>query len=292
MVLVKNYSNEILYVKATRHHDLAVQKRIGFEVHTYGEERGAHANKETEWHCVQNNGYTQIAPKSVLQFSPVDNTTIYITIKAQKQVICDSLPLRNKRDIVVKIKGELVFAQNSKKKKQMIYRYNIKPECKIEADNDLQVKIEDIEWEYKQMQAETAQNAEKRTNNWETNRMYQLIFKTRNFQNRYDNRVHHGCSEQICHKVRPAFYCKEKTTRIGIIAISDRNSADFVRSLIFELEQNRDINVRYFKVERDDYINKFKLHVYEIQLDIGHLDEQNLRKLHWPEEVAEHYQWE
>ncbi|CAG2202673.1 unnamed protein product [Mytilus edulis] len=292
MVLVQNDSNGILYVKATRHQDLAVQKRVGFEVYAYGEERGAHANKETKWHCVPNNGYTQIAPKSELQFSPVDNKTIYITIKAQKQVICDSLPLRNKSDVVVKIKGELVFGQNTKRKKKMIYRYDIKPECKTEADNDLKVKIEDIEWEYKKMQAETAQIREKRTNNWETNRIYELIFKTRNFQNRYDNRVYNGCSEQICHKVRPASYCKEKTTRIGIIAISDRNSEDFVRSLIFSLEHTRDINVRYFKVDRDDYINRFKLHVYEIQLDIGHFDVLNLRKLHWPEEVAEYYQWD
>ncbi|CAG2193265.1 unnamed protein product [Mytilus edulis] len=160
MVLVKNDSNETLYVKATRHQDLAVQKRIGFEVHAYGEERGAHVNSKPEWHCVQNNGYTQVAPRA----------------------------------------------------------------------------------------------------------------------------------EDICYKVGPASKCKENTKRIGIIAISERSSDDFVRSLIFELEQNRDINVRYFKVDRYDYINRFKLHVYEIQLDIELFDEQILRKLHWPEEVAEYYQ--
>ncbi|CAC5389384.1 unnamed protein product [Mytilus coruscus] len=269
-----------------------VKNRIGFEVHACGEERGERENKETEWQCVQNNGYTQIAPKSVLQFRPVDNTTIYITIKAQNQVIYDSIPLRNKCDVVVNVIGELVFVRDTRKQKQMIYRYNIKPECKREADNNLKVKIEDIEWEHKKMEAETAKGIEKRTNNWETNRMYQLIFKTRNFQNRYDNRVSYGCREDIFHKIRPASECKKTTTRIGIIAISDRNSEDFVRSLIFELEQNRDINVRYFKVERNDYINRFKLHVYEIQQDIGNLDVKNLRKLHWPEEVAEYYQWD
>ncbi|CAC5389387.1 unnamed protein product [Mytilus coruscus] len=174
----------------------------------------------------------------------------------------------------------------------MIYRYNIKPECKREDDNNLKAKIEDIEWEYKNMQAENAQNTERKTHNWETNRMYQLTFKTCNFQKRYDNRMSNGCSEKIFDKVRAAIECKEKTTRIGIIAISERNSEDFVRSLIFELEQNRDINVRYFKVDRHDYINKFKLHIYEIQLDIGNFDVQNLRKLHWPEEVAEYYQWD
>ncbi|CAC5389390.1 unnamed protein product [Mytilus coruscus] len=157
MVLVENDSNETLYVKATQHKDLTVQKWIGFEVHACGEERGAHAKQETEWHCVQNNDYTQIAPKTILQFSPVaEDKTIYITIKAPKQVICDSLPLRNKRDVVVKVIGELVFVQNPKKKKQMIYRYNIKPECKREADNNFKAKIEDIEWEYKKMQAENA----------------------------------------------------------------------------------------------------------------------------------------
>ncbi|CAC5389382.1 unnamed protein product [Mytilus coruscus] len=289
MVLVENDSNETLYVNATRNKDLTVKKWIGFEVQDRRAGRGV--TKETEWHCVENDDYTEIAPKSVLQFSPVDdNKTIYVTIKAQKQIICDSLPLRNKGDVVVKVIGELLFVQNPKKKKKMIYRYNIKPEYKREADSNLKAKIEDIEWEYKKMQAETAKNTEKKTYNWETNRMYHLTFKTCNFKKRYDNRVSNGCSGKIFGMVRPATECKEKTTRIGIIAISERNSEDFVRSLIFELEQNRDINVRYFKVDRNDYIIKFKLHVYEIQLDIENFDVQNLRKLYWPEEVAEYYQ--
>lgn len=71
------------------------------------EKMGVLAYKKTGRLCVLNNYYIHIAPKSLLQFIPVaDNKSIHIHMKAQEQVICYSLPLRNKRDVVVKIIGE------------------------------------------------------------------------------------------------------------------------------------------------------------------------------------------
>ncbi|CAC5389383.1 unnamed protein product [Mytilus coruscus] len=310
MVFILNESKEIVYVKVIGDKELTVGKRIGIKHEDCDARKGVPTNEETEWQWAKDNGFIKILPTEKLKLSPVaDKKTIHVTIITKTQTICNAFPIRKKEQVIVKAEDELLCVEIAEKKGNVLGRYKIGVESKGEVDNSLKTKDYLLCREYKDLQAEIANNIELRPNYWDTKRMYQFTIETCNPQERSDNRISNGCRKKISDKVRQVTHngesngCRKKISdrvrpvtghnetisRIGIIAISEQNSKDFMRSLISELEQNPGINVRYCEIHQDNYIEKFKLHVYEIQLNIRNFDVQKQRQLHWPIEVAEYY---
>ncbi|XP_052080417.1 uncharacterized protein LOC127718437 isoform X3 [Mytilus californianus] len=309
MVFILNESKEIVYVKVIGNKELTVDKRIGIKHEDCDARKGVLTNEETEWQWPKDHGFIKILPTENLKLSPVaDKKTIHVTIITKTQRICNAFPIRKKEQVIVKAEDELLCVEIAKKKGNVLGRYTIGVESKREVDNSSKARDDHL-YRERQIQAERGHNTKLRPNYWDTKRMYQFTIETCKPQERHDNGKLHGCRKKTSDKVRPVTDngeyngCRKKISyrvrpvtghnetisRIGIIAISEQNSKDFMRSLISELEQNPGINVRYCEIHQDNYIEEFNYHVYEIQLNIRNFDVQKQRTLHWPIEVAEYY---
>lgn len=309
MVCILNESKEIVYVKVIGNKELTVGKRIGIKHGDSSASEGVPTENENEWQWAKDNGFTQILSKEKLKLSPaVDKKTMHVTMITKTQTICNAFPIREKEQVIVKAKDELLCVEIVKKKEKVSGRYTIRVESKREVDNNSKARNYP-HYRERQIKPERSHDTKLRPNYWDYKRMYQFTIETCNPQERQtkgnlhgcrkkksdkvrpvtNNGEYNGCRKTIFYKVTPVTGHNETISRIGVIAISEQNSKDFMRSLISELEQNPGLNVRYCEIHQDDYNKEFNYHVYRIQLNFRNFDVQKLQTLHWPIEVAEYY---
>ncbi|VDI44514.1 Hypothetical predicted protein [Mytilus galloprovincialis] len=308
MVFILNQSKEIVYVKGIGNKELTGGKRIGIKHGDCSASEGVPTANENEWQWAKDNGFTQILPKEKVKLRPaVDKKPLHVTMITKTQTICNAFPIREKEQVIVKDEDELLCIEIVKEKEKVLGRYTIEVESKREFGNSSKTRDDQLYRERK-IQPERGQNTKLRPNYWDAKRMYQFTIETCNPQERQkkwklhdcrkkksdkvrpvtNNEEYNGCRKKIFYRVMPVTGHNETISRIGVIAISEQNSTDFMRSLISELEQNPGINVRYCEIHQDDYNEEFNYHVYTIQLNIRNFDVHQ-RTLRWPIEVAEYY---